>query len=53
MYTKHKIIAIMIGAILGTAAGLASGIFGGIKSAKAAKEQNRLINEQEAKNEAW
>ena len=43
----------MLGAILGTAAGLASGIFGGIKSAKAAREQQRLINEQEAKNEAW
>lgn len=33
--------------------GLASGIFGGIKSAKAAREQQRLINEQEAKNNAW
>lgn len=43
----------MIGAILGAAAGLASGIAGGIKSAKAAREQKRLINEQEAKNEAW
>lgn len=43
----------MIGAILGTAAGLASGIFGGIKSAKAAKEQQKLINEQENKNDAW
>ena len=44
----------MIGeAILGTVGGLASGIFGGIKSAKAAKEQQRLINEQESKNNAW
>lgn len=33
--------------------GLASGIFGGIKSAKAACEQQRLINEQESKNNAW
>lgn len=33
--------------------GLASGIFGGIKSAKAAREQQRLINEQESKNNAW
>lgn len=44
----------MIGeAILGTVGGLASGIFGGIKSAKAAREQQRLIDEQEAKNNAW
>lgn len=44
----------MIGeAILGTVGGLASGIFGGIKSAKAAKEQKRLIDEQESKNNAW
>lgn len=33
--------------------GLASGIFGGIKSAKAAREQRRIINEQESKNNAW
>ena len=33
--------------------GLASGIFGGIKSAKAAREQQRLINKQESKNNAW
>lgn len=44
----------MIGeAILGTVGGLASGIYGGIKSAKAAKEQQRLIDEQERKNDAW
>lgn len=43
----------MIGAILGAVGGLASGIFGGIKSAKAAREQHRLINEQESKNNAW
>lgn len=43
----------MIGAILGAVGGLASGIFGGIKSAKAAREQRRLINEQESKNNAW
>lgn len=43
----------MIGAILGAVGGLASGIAGGIKSAKAAKEQQRLINEQESKNNAW
>ena len=43
----------MIGAILGAVGGLASGIFGGIKSAKAAREQQRLINEQESKKNAW
>lgn len=43
----------MIGAILGAVGGLASGIFGGIKSAKAAREQQRLINDQESKNNAW
>lgn len=44
----------MIGSILGAVGGLVSGIFGGIKSAKAARrEQQRLINEQEAKNNAW
>lgn len=43
----------MIGAILGAVGGLASGIFGGIKSAEAAREQQRLINEQESKNNAW
>lgn len=43
----------MIGAILGAVGGLASGIAGGIKSAKAAKEQQRLIDEQERKNDAW
>ena len=43
----------MIGAILGAVGGLASGIAGGIKSAKAAREQQRLIDEQESKNNAW
>lgn len=43
----------MIGAIIGTVGGLASGIAGGIKSAKAAKEQQKLIDEQERKNDAW
>lgn len=43
----------MIGSILGAVGGLVSGIFGGIKSAKAAREQQRLINEQESKNNAW
>lgn len=43
----------MIGAIIGAVGGLASGIAGGIKSAKAAKQQQELINEQERKNDAW
>ena len=43
----------MIGSILGAVGGLASGIAGGIKSANAAKEQQRLIDEQESKNNAW
>lgn len=43
----------MIGAIIGTATSLASGIYGGVKSAKAAKQQKSLINEQQAKNDAW
>ena len=38
---------------LGAVAGLASGLFGGIKSAKEARRQQKLINEQEAKNNAW
>lgn len=43
----------MIGAIIGAAGGLASGLFGGLKSSKAAKEQEKLINKQERKNDAW
>lgn len=43
----------MIGAIIGAAGGLASGLFGGLKSSKAAKKQEKLINEQERKNDAW
>lgn len=43
----------MIGAIIGAAGGLASGLFGGFKSSKEAKEQEKLINEQERKNDAW
>lgn len=43
----------MIGAIIGAVGGLASGIAGGIKSAKAAKQQQELINEQARKNDAW
>lgn len=43
----------MIGAIIGAVGGLASGIAGGIKSAKAAKQQQELINEQARNNDAW
>ena len=34
-------------------AGLAGGIMGGIKSSKAAKAQQKLIDQQRAKNDAW
>ena len=39
--------------LIGAGIGLASGIYGGIKSANAAKEQKKLIGEQQAKNDAW
>lgn len=39
--------------LVGAGVGLASGLFGGSQASKAAKKQERLINEQEAKNEAW
>lgn len=42
----------MIG-LIGAGIGLAGGIAGGIKSANAARKQQQLISEQEAKNEAW
>lgn len=44
---------VMIGKILGLGAGLAGGIMGGIKSSKAAKAQQKLIDQQRAKNDAW
>ena len=43
----------MLGALIGAGLSLAGSIAGGIKSAKAAREQQRLINEQRAKNEAY
>lgn len=46
----------MIGAILGglgLAGGLAQSIIGGVKSAKAAKTQKKLIQTQRNKNDAW
>ena len=39
--------------LIGAGIGLASGICGGIKSAKEAKKQQALINEQEKKNNEW
>lgn len=39
--------------LVGAGVGLASGLFGGSKAAKAAKKQEQLINDQEAKNDAW
>lgn len=43
----------MIGATIGAASGLASGVLGAINSAKAAKKQQKLIDNQKAKNEGW
>lgn len=43
----------MITAAIGLAGGLASGILGASKAAKAAREQQRIIAQQKAKNDAW
>lgn len=43
----------MIGALIGAGLGLATSIAGGVKSAKAAKDQQRLIEQQKAQNDAW
>ena len=43
----------MLGALIGAGLSLAGSIAGGIKSAKAAREQQRLIDEQRAKTEAY
>jgi hypothetical protein len=43
----------MIPAILGTALSIGSAIYGGIKSAKARKAQQKLVDEQRQKNEQW
>lgn len=42
----------MIGALVGAGLGLAKSIFGGIKSAKSRRKQDRLLKEQQAKNDA-
>jgi hypothetical protein len=43
----------MIPAIIGAAVAIGSAIYGGIKSAKARKAQQKLIDEQRRKNEEW
>lgn len=43
----------MIGSIIGAGVGLASSLIGGAKAAKAAKQQQKLIDAQKADNEAW
>jgi len=43
----------MILSAIGAGASLANGIYGMFKSADAVKKQKRLINQQEAKNNAW
>jgi hypothetical protein len=43
----------MIPAIIGAAVSIGSAIYGGVKSAKARKAQERLINEQNRKNDEW
>lgn len=43
----------MIGEAIGIGASLLGGLFGASKASKAAKAQQRLINNQRAKNEAW
>jgi hypothetical protein len=43
----------MIPAIIGAAVAIGSSIYAGVKSAKARKSQQKLINEQRQKNEEW
>jgi hypothetical protein len=43
----------MIPLIVGAAVALGSAIYGGVKSAKARKEQQKLIEQQRLKNEEW
>ena len=43
----------MLPLIVGAALSVGSAIYGGVKSAKARKAQERLINEQTRKNEEW
>ncbi len=43
----------LITGLIGGAIGLGSSIAGGIKSAKAAREQQKLINQQKSQNDAW
>lgn len=43
----------MIGHLIGAGLNVASSIFGGIKSAKARRQADRLVEEQKQKNQAW
>lgn len=42
-----------IGSLIGAGMGLVSGITGAVKSAKAARQQQQLIDEQNRKNDIW
>lgn len=48
----QKLFVMILGAI-GLGTGLLGGIMGGIKSSKAAKAQQKAIDQQRAKNDAW
>ena len=50
---REKLFRIMIGALIGAGMGLVSGITGAVKSAKAARQQQQLIDEQNRKNDIW
>lgn len=43
----------MIGALIGAGVGIASNILGGVKSAKAARQQKELLENERKTNEAW
>lgn len=43
----------MIGALIGAGVGLASNILGGVKAAKAARQQKELLERERQANEAW
>lgn len=43
----------MIGSLIGAGLGAAASIIGGIKARKAAKEANRMLEQQKADNQAW
>lgn len=43
----------MIGSLIGAGIGAAASIIGGIKARKAAKEANRMLEQQKSENQAW